>query len=132
MKIVKFFDKIEDRIRNKLSRRPVIYSIIGSIGIVLLWRGIWLTADLFPFMTGPASIFIGLAILLSIGLLVSFFIGEQIIVSGIKEEKKIEEKTEEEIRAGAITFKQIKEDLKEIKEEIEKINKKIEKKQKNG
>ncbi len=115
MKIIKFFDKLEDKIRKRLSRRPIIYAFIGSIGIILLWRGVWMTADLFNFMTGPVSIIIGVIILLLIGLFVSFFIGEQILISGIKEEKRTDEKTEEEIKKGTVSLEEIKKDIEEIK-----------------
>ena len=116
MRIIKFFDKLEDKIRKRLSKRPIVYAFIGSVGIILLWRGVWMTADMFDFMTGPVSIIIGLTIALLIGLFVSFFVGDQIIISGIKEEKKIDEKTEEEIRKEEVSLKEIKRDIEEIKQ----------------
>jgi len=131
-KIIKFFDKLEDKIRRKLSRRPIIYASVGSVGIILLWRGVWMTADMFNFMTGPVSVIIGIVILLLIGLFVSFFIGDQIIISGIKAERRIDEKTEEEIRHEIITFGNIKNDLDEIKNQIKEIREKIEKSGKIG
>jgi len=120
MRIIKFFDKLEDKIRKRLSKRPIIYAFIGSIGIVLLWRGIWMTADMFDFMTGSVSIIIGLAIALLIGLFVSFFVGEQIIISGLKEEKRTDEKTEEEIKKEEASLKEIKKDIEEIKQILKK------------
>jgi large-conductance mechanosensitive channel len=114
MKIINFFDKLEDKIRAKLSRHPVIYALLGSIGIILLWRGIWVLADNLE-IDGLISSIIGFLILLLSGLLVSFFVGEQIIISGIKEEKRIDEKTEEEIKQDAVSLKEIKDDIEEIK-----------------
>ena len=73
-----------------------------------------MTADMFDFMTGPVSIIIGVVILLLIGLFVSFFIGEQIIISGIKEEKRTDEKTEKEIKREEVSLKEIKKDIEEI------------------
>ena len=131
-KIIKFFDKLEDKIRRKLSRCPIIYASVGSVGIILLWRGVWMTADMFNFMTGPVSVIIGIVILLLIGLFVSFFIGDQIIISGIKAERRIDEKTEEEIRHEIITLSNIKNDLDEIKNQIKEIREKIEKSGKIG
>ena len=124
MSIVKFFDKLEDKIRGILSHHPVVYAFIGSVGIVLLWRGIWITADMFPFLTGPVSIIISVALLMAIGLFVSFFIGDQILLSGLKEEKRIDEKTEEEVRSEAISLRQIKNDIEEIKNHLRKLDKK--------
>jgi len=119
MRIIKFFDKLEDKIRAKLSRHPVIYALLGSIGIILLWRGIWVLADNLE-IDGLTSTIIGFLILLLSGLLVSFFVGEQIIVSGIKQEKRIDEKTEEEIKKEAVGLKEIKNDIEEIKEILKK------------
>jgi len=96
--IFNFFDQMEDHIRGTLSRAPVIYAFIGGVAIVLFWRGVWHTADLFPFLTGPNSIIISSIVLMVTGLFVSFFIGDRIILSGLKHEKKIEEKTEAEVR----------------------------------
>jgi len=121
MKIINFFDKLEDKIRAKLSRHPVIYALLGSIGIILLWRGIWVLADSLE-IDGLTSAIIGFLILLFSGLLVSFFVGEQIIVSGIKQEKRIDEKTEEEIKKEAISLMEIKKELEEIKEMLKKQN----------
>ena len=100
-KIIHFFDKFEDKVRAVLSRHPVLYAMIGSIGIILLWRGIWGLADEYGMSSGT-SIIIGTIILLVTGLFVSFFVGEQIIISGINEEKRIDEATEEEIRFQSI------------------------------
>lgn len=119
MKIFKAFDKLEDKIRANLSRRPRIYALIGSIGIVLLWRGVWMIADDFG-LSGLASALLGIAILLLIGLFVSFFVGSEIIISGIKEEKRIDEKTEEEIKKESTILSRIKSDMEEIKNKINK------------
>ncbi len=120
MKLFKIFDKLEDKVRANLSRRPRTYALIGSIGIVLLWRGVWMIADDFG-LSGLASALLGIAVLLSIGLFVSFFVGSEIIISGIRAEKRIDEKTEEEIKKESVSLKYIKSDLEEIKNKIDKI-----------
>ncbi|MEK7087738.1 MAG: hypothetical protein AAB891_00430 [Patescibacteria group bacterium] len=107
MKLVKFFDKLEDHIREKLSRTPIIYGIIGGIAIVMFWRGIWHLADSLEQSGGvlavifgtPVSVALSAVVLLLTGLFVSFFIGDRIILSGLTHEKKIEEKTETEVKA---------------------------------
>ena len=124
MSIIRFFDKLEDKIRGALSHRPIVYAFIGSVGIILLWRGVWMVADDFDFMTGPVSVVAGIVILLAIGLFVSFFIGDQILISGVKEEKRTDEKTEEEIRSEVVSLKQIKNDIEEIKNQLKKLDKK--------
>lgn len=120
-RLVKFFDKLEDRIRGALSRHPIVYTFIGGVGIVLFWRGVWLTADLFPFMTGPVSIIISVALLLLTGLFVSFFIGDEIIIEGLRQEKKITEKTESEIKSEEATLRQIRKTLEDIETKLNKL-----------
>ncbi len=120
-KIIKFFDRLEDKIRKRLSRQPVLYAFIGSIGIILLWRGIWMLADEIK-LSGAVSAIIGSIILMSIGLFVSFFVGSEIIISGIKQEKRTDEKTEEEIKKEVITLGEIHEDIEKIKSDLKEIN----------
>ncbi len=123
MNIIKFFDKLEDKIRGALSHKPILYAFIGSVGIILLWRGIWIIADDFE-LSGVVSTILGVLVLMLIGLFVSFFVGDQILLSGIKEEKRLDEKTEEEIRGEAVSLRQIKNDIEEIKNHLKKLDKK--------
>ncbi len=96
-KLINFFDKLEDKVRIRLSHYPILYALVGAVGIVLVWKGVWESAEHFPILYGPASILLGTAILLVTGLMVSFFIGDTIIISGFKKEKKLVEKTEKEM-----------------------------------
>ena len=99
------FDKMEDHIRARLARHPFIYTFIGGAGVVLFWRGVWYMADIFEkhsqlggYLFSPlGSTVLGVVILLSTGLFVSVFIGDSIIMSGIKHDKKIIEKTIEDV-----------------------------------
>lgn len=116
-KIYKFFDKFEDKVRGKLTHFPLFYAFIGSVGIVSIWRGIWHIQDGWN-MSGGASLFWGILITISTGLFVSFFIGENIIISGLNKEKRIDEKTEEEIHKERSVLEKIQKDIKEIKEFI--------------
>lgn len=138
-RIIKFFDKLEDRVRGGLSHNPILYGFLGGVGVVLFWRGVWHTADYFSYILlqrnegsstldmislsdGLISIIIGTILLLITGLFVSSFIGNEIIISGIKGEKKINERTEEELRKERISLQDIKADLEDLKN---KLNKKI-------
>lgn len=122
--IIRFFDRLEDKIRSRLSRHPILYTIIGGIAIVLFWKGVWETAELFPFLYGPYAIIISVVILLVTGLFVSFFIGDRIILSGIKKEKKLVEKTETEIEAEEDILEDIQSDVTRIEKEIHALRKK--------
>lgn len=126
--IICFFDKLEDRIRISLSHRPIPYAFIGGIGVILFWRGVWETADLFPWFTAPLSIVVGLIILLLTGLLVSFFIGDSIILSGFKREKKLAEKTESEVRSEKDTMQYVVAELRTIDEDLKKLQEKVDEK----
>lgn len=119
-----FFDKLEDKVRERLSRHPVLYTIIGGVAIVLFWKGVWETAELFPFLFGPVSIIISVAILLVTGLFVSFFIGDRIILSGIKGEKKLVEKTEREIEEEEVELEELDTDIHRIEKEIHALGRK--------
>jgi len=95
-KISKFFDRFEDKIRGILSRTPILYAFIGGIGIVLFWRGVWDLSEEIG-LSSLDSLIVSLVIMLSTGLFVSFFIGDRFIISSLKGEKKLIEKTKEEI-----------------------------------
>ena len=127
-RIICFFDKLEDRIRILLSHHPIPYAFIGGIGVILFWRGVWETADLFPWFTAPLSIVVGLIILLLTGLLVSFFIGDSIILSGFKREKKLAEKTESEVRSEKDTMQYVVAELRTIDEDLKKLQEKMDEK----
>ncbi len=115
--IYKFFDKLEDKIRAKLTHYPIIYAFIGSVGIVSIWRGIWHISDNLN-MSGEMSLIFGILLTLTTGLFISFFIGDNIIISGINQEKRIDEKTEEEIHKERGILENIEKEIKEIKEII--------------
>ena len=120
-RLLNFFDKLEDRVRGTLSRHPVPYSIIGGVGVVLFWDGVERTVALFPFLNGPVLLLVSLVILLSTGLFVSFFIGDQIIISGLRHEKKVTEKTKEELEEEEWKIAHIEKRLAAIEEKLDRV-----------
>lgn len=96
-KIWRFFDKLEDYVRINLSHTPILYALVGAVGIILLWKGVWEMAEGVPGLYGIGSVVMGVIILLASGLLVSFFIGDSVILSGLRRDKKFAEKSEKEI-----------------------------------
>jgi hypothetical protein len=138
--ILAFFDKLEDKTRAKLSRVPLLYAFLGGIGIVLFWRGEWHTTDfltayilgeteitLFSVVDGPLSFLVGTLVLLITGVYVSAFIGNRLIISGLSGEKKLAEKTVDEINAEEDEIKSIKKTLSKVESEIGKIEEEISK-----
>lgn len=122
MRIIHFFDKLEDKIRGTLSRRPLAYGLLGGIALVLFWRGVWLTADMLG-LSGVWSLVLGAAALALIGLLVSSFIGDQIILSGVKQEKKLTEKAEGEIKTEMEILSRVEDKIEEMDREIHELKK---------
>ena len=116
--ILHFFDKLEDKIRHRLSRTPVLYAIIGGVSIVLFWRGVWHIADEWG-MSSWASLIVSVILMLATGTFVSFFLGEQILLSGLREEKRIDEKTEEEIKGEEARITYIRSEIDQIREDVE-------------
>lgn len=111
--VVNFFDRLEDRVRARLSHRSIIYAFIGGSMVVLFWRAVWHTADILMngdvWMQGiygfwgivfyePITLIWTSIVLLMTGLFVSSFIGERIVISGLKKEKKVTDRTEEEVQ----------------------------------
>ncbi|MGE5392276.1 MAG: hypothetical protein ACM3NH_00835 [Candidatus Saccharibacteria bacterium] len=135
--IYTFFDKLEDRVRRRFSHYPILYAIVGGVGVVLFWRGVWHSTDygmaiiharrlglgsidqsIGAWWDGPLSLVVGTIVLLMTGIFVSSFIGNEIIMSGLRGERKLTEKTEKEVKleVGAIA---------EILERLERLSKKI-------
>jgi len=131
MKILNFFDKLEDKIRHHLSHVPIIYALLGILGIVLTWRGIWHLADDLN-VSAPLSIIVGILILLSTGLLIAIAIGDEVIINAFRGRKKITEVDIKEVVTLAEKVDEIKnlldrieKRLGAIKKEGEKIEEKI-------
>lgn len=128
-KIIYFFDKFEDKIRAYLSKYPIWYALVGGVFVVLFWRGVWHTADIIAEMGGfigflfyePVNLLLSIIVLLATGLFVSFFIGDTILITGLKKEKKITERTEAEVREEADRIKDIRDELRILREEIDSV-----------
>ena len=140
-KIYQLGDKFEDKLRGKLSHYPIFYAFVGGAGIIIFWRGIWRLVDYFFdfiltneqqtdlfWLDGTLSVIFGTTLLLAVGLFVSSFIGNEIIISGIKGEKRIAEKTELEIEQDISLDIKTEIELKDIAKRLERIEKLLEKK----
>jgi len=128
-KVLTFFDKFEDSVRMHLSRFPVVYTFVGAIAIVLFWRGVSKTADILQEQGGilgwifyePINLIIVVLILLATGLFVSYFIGDTILISGMRGEKKVTEKTEREVKDEELKIGELRTTIKEMKTELDEI-----------
>ncbi|MFA6430406.1 MAG: hypothetical protein WC229_02000 [Candidatus Paceibacterota bacterium] len=140
-KILRFFDKLEDRVRIRLSHRSIFYALVGGSLVVLFWRGIWHSADilmekgaemymyngslfgkiLYYVFYEPNTIVWTALLLLLTGLFVATMIGDRIILSGLKHEKKVEEKTEVEVRQEEEQIVLLNKKVAQISKDIEEI-----------
>ena len=122
--------------RGKLSLYPIVYAFIGGVCVVLFWRGVWHTADILMVQGGswnaaifyePTTVVWTTVIMLLTGLFVSFFIGERIVISGLKHDKKVFEKTASEVAEEEGEIEGARQHIKNIEKELlvltEKINK---------
>ena len=122
--LFKFFDVLEDDVRAWLAKRPILYGMIAGIGGVLFFKGVYDIATDMQ-IGGVLSLVISLFILLITGSFVAHFVSNEVILSGLKKEKKLIEKTELEVASEIATLADIKHELKSIRVEINNMNDRI-------
>lgn len=135
-------ERFEKRITSYLSHRPKLYALVVGIGIVLFWRGVWHTADrlydwysylgtstidavLSPWWDGPLSLLVGITILYFTGSFISSFIGNELILSGLRGEKRLTEKTESEVETEVRAVSDIKDSILALEGKITDLEKKV-------
>jgi hypothetical protein len=130
--------KVERKLRSKLSHYPNLYALIAGIGIILFWRGVWHTVDLWhlylvrdhfdsidfattPWWDGPMSMIAGIIILRLTGAFVSSFIGNELILSGLRGERKLTEQAEEGVQNEIRAIADIKDELMIMSKKLEEL-----------
>lgn len=139
-RLIKRFTNFEFKSRTFLSRHQVFYALLGGAGVVLYWRGVWHLSDYLESGTQNTflkiifsplgSLVLGVCLLLSIGLLVQEFIGADVIISGIRKEKRDIDKTEEELIKEEKKEKEEERLIKEIDDHLHDIEKRLHEKDK--
>jgi hypothetical protein len=128
-KVFKFINKSINKTRKKLSKKPVLYSIIAGAFIVLFWRGIWHTTDILEtkggilgfIFSGPVSIILSLIVLLFIGVFVSEFVGDVFLMYGFKKEKEVMSKTKDDVEVEKKNIENVEQVIDDLYEEIDQI-----------
>lgn len=133
--------KLERKIRSRLSHYPKLYALIVGTGIILFWRGVWHTADslhtyiqhyqlassidfsMTPWWDGPLSMVVGIVILSCTGAFVSSFIGNELILSGLRGERRLTEQAEEDLQNEVHAIADIKDGLTVLTQKIELLEK---------
>jgi hypothetical protein len=129
-KMTRFFDRLEDDVRALLSRHLLTYSLIGGVGVVLFWRGVWETSDMLMrssvifgwLFYPPIQVVLSTVVLMLTGLFVSVFIGDRIIISGIRHEKKLEENTEDLVKQEVVTLHHVREEIRTLRKELQEMH----------
>jgi hypothetical protein len=124
-KLVRFFDKLEDKTRNRLSHYPILYAFVGGTGVVLFWRGVWHLADEID-ISSVISIIIGSITLLVTGIFVSAFVGNRLIISGLVGERKLEEKEKNEIETEETQIRNLQNTLNRLEKKLDHLDDDIE------
>ncbi len=135
--------KVRQKIQHALSHHPKLYAMLAGIAIVLFWRGVWHTVDYLhanyqgfsgstdanhiPWWDGPVSFITGSIILYFTGALISSFIGNELILSGLRGEKKLTQKTESEIKDEVSAIADIKDELESISRKLEELEQRMHK-----
>ena len=122
-KITRFFDRFENKIRGLLSHYPLVYAFVAGVGVVSFWPGVWETSANLG-IAPQESLLFGLLLLLATGVLVTEFLGNRIIISGLRGEKKLEEKTLKEIEAEETFLSTLKSKVDRIEKMVEKLSEK--------
>jgi hypothetical protein len=125
MKLYSFFDRLEDRARRALSRHTVPYALIGGVSIVLFWRAVWELADMAHYIHPGWWLIISVSTMLLTGTFVSFFIGDNIIISGLKASKRTDEKTEQELQKEDQRIKHLYDLVHEMRNDIKDVKSKL-------
>lgn len=128
-KILKFFDKLEDHVRGAFSHFPIPYALFGGTLMILFWRGVWHTGDILMARGGwlgflfyePITLIWTTSLMLLIGLFVSFFIGDQILISGLRHERKVTDKTEKEVQEEESQISRVERKISKLESDIAEI-----------
>lgn len=135
--------KLITRFHIFLSHHSWLYALIAGVGIVLFWRGVWHTVDFIHiainhvystspidlsahlWWDGPLSFLVGCLLLYLCKAFVSSFIGNELILSGLRTEKKLTKKTENEIETEVTAISAIKEELDSVTQTLEELEEQI-------
>jgi hypothetical protein len=120
--VTTIFLKIEERARTFFARLPFIHAFLAGVGIILVWRGVWETADRLGIMP-LASIAIGVVLLVAIGLYLQTLVGNTIIINEVKKDKEMTRRTEREIKVEEITMEVLAARLEMISAKLDSLTK---------
>jgi hypothetical protein len=126
-----------ERLRNHLSHHPKLYAFIVGLGVVFFWRGAWISIDMIhtqiisyasphnllipAWWDGPLSLLIGIIILDITGAFVPNFIGNELILSGLRSEETANRKIKKLEISEIEVISDVKEELSDLSKKLEKV-----------
>ncbi len=131
--------KVFTRFHIFLSHHSYLYALLVGVGIVLFWRGVWHTVDLVhiyidhysatapldsvhvPWWDGPLSFFVGCLLLYTTRAFVSSFIGNELILSGLRSERRMAKETEGELKSEIFTINDLKHTLSAVARKLDEL-----------
>lgn len=131
--------KVFNRLHVFLSHHSFLYATIVGIGIVLFWRGVWHTVDTLhlyvnhynstgsasiidhPWWDGPLSFIVGCLVLFVTRAFVSSFIGNELILSGLRKEERLAKETEGDVKLEVLAIGDIKQEINSITKKLEEL-----------
>ncbi|HNW71555.1 MAG TPA: hypothetical protein PKZ36_02345 [Candidatus Paceibacterota bacterium] len=151
MKKIRIFSTaIEDKIRIYLSHKPKLYALVVGFGIVWFWRGVWHTTDIIhsyfnifqnsltidsissPWWDGPLSLAFGTVVLFATGAFTSSFIGNELILSGLRGEKRLNQQTQTQVKTEEEFILDLKQEINKMSEKVQELEGEVHKKNKNN
>lgn len=127
--------KFLTRLHIFLSHHSFLYALIAGVGIVLFWRGVWHTTDLVhlymsnsqavmdhTWWDGPLSFLTGCLILYITRAFVSSFIGNELILSGLRTEKKMTRQATTDLKEEVTVISDIKQEIGTIVHKLEDLD----------
>lgn len=115
------FLNIESKARAAFERFPFVHAFLAGVGIILVWRGVWETADYLGLMP-LASIAIGVVLLVAIGLYLQTLVGNTIIIKEVAKDKAMTAKTEREVKEEEITMAHLAHKLEIIEAKVDRLD----------
>ena len=141
---MRFLRTFEAKLRGMLGRHRILYAFVAGVGIVLFWRGVWYLADFFSIFVlsfngqtvtidwaagidGLISVLFSSFLLISTGLFVSELMSGSILMTDIKKEEKVVEKTEQTVVEESAELPSLEKEIQHIAAEVQDLEKRVHK-----
>ncbi|MDE2019467.1 MAG: hypothetical protein KGJ13_03910 [Patescibacteria group bacterium] len=139
---MRFLERAERWLRRKLQNHPLLYALVGGVGVVLFWRGVWHMTDFLALtllssrdavtsidwaqgIDSLLSFAFGTFLLLSTGLFISELLSGEVLLGKIKKEETTAEETEETVEKESSEIPRIEREVRHIAREVQQLEKDV-------